>query len=83
MQTEKLPNPVGKLGFTRTGDNEFLIEGARGKKYKVIYSLEFHNCECEAFRFHPNKKCKHILEIEKYFDNIKKEEARKNQINLF
>lgn len=83
MQTNKLPSPVGHLGFTKIKDGEYLIEGARGKQYKVIYSEDFYNCECEAFRFHPNKKCKHLLEIEKYLDNIKKEEARKNQTNLF
>lgn len=83
MQTEKLPNPVGHLGFTKIKDCEYLVDGARGKQYRVFYGPLYKQCECEAYRFHPHKYCKHILEIEKYLDNIKKEEARKNQTNLF
>lgn len=86
-QTTVLPRPVGLIGFTPIGDNNFVVDGARGKQYTVAFD-EYGSwqCTCEAFRYasRANKReCKHIKAIKQHFDRLEKEKIAKTQSNLF
>lgn len=83
-QSNQLPNPVGVYGFYRIKDNEFLIDGKSGKKYKVVKSGEFWSCECEAFKYaFKTKTCKHIKAISKWLLDKEKIEVASKQNKMF
>lgn len=75
---------VSKRGFMDLGKGKFVINGARGKQYRVFFGQDgSRTCECPDFIYHKNLACKHIRIIQKYLTKKQETEAAKLQTNLF
>ena len=67
------------------GGGNFVVNGTRGKQYRVFYSKDKQTCECEAYKFSPKEKktCRHIRMIAAIQKKKEEVEIAKSQKNLF
>jgi len=71
--------------YVDLGNGNFIVNGTRGKQYRVFYSGDRQSCECDAYKYSPKEKktCRHIRMIAAIRDKKEEIEIEKSQKNLF